>query len=63
MTKLSNYLFLALGATIIASGLLAALREAAIISFSLKWISPLFIALVGIWMVICVFKCKSRLQR
>lgn len=60
MRRISNFLFVALGATIIASGFLAALREATVITFSLKWISPLFIVLIGLWVVICAFECKNK---
>ncbi len=59
MRKVAYILLVALGAIIVSSGTLVALREAAIVTISLKVLAPVFVVFLGLWIIACAIECRN----
>ncbi len=59
MRKFSVLLLVLLGIIIIAAGTLEVLREADVLTLSLRVFAPLLVVVLGLWIVACASECRT----
>ncbi len=59
MRKYSLVLVLLLGAIVIVAGALEFLREAGVLTFSLRLFGPVLLVVLGLWVVACAVECRG----
>jgi hypothetical protein len=57
--KYSMILLLFLGAIVVTAGALEMLREAEVLTFSLRIFAPLLLIVFGLWIAACAIECKA----